>query len=967
MLHRRASVVRTLLITLVATLSLAASAQASVTVDLADATPADTDAAVHTDFHVRINFGGTEAPQGLVIGLPPGLVGDPGAPEKCTMAQFNSSSCPAGSKVGETTVGVLLGLPGSGSVYNLEPAPGYPATLGVDVMGIVKSTSNVRVRISDYGLDSILELPTMPQVNFVDLTLYGQTSTGKPFVTNPTACIPATAKASVTGSGGSKAEDTFTFTPTNCQKVPFTPSLLVGPKTPKADEPGAAEATLIVPDTDTVVDGKPRRQAHVDRVELVLPEGLVLSPGLANNLEPCTEEQFGEKRDEPPKCPAKSEIGEVEFSTPVFKKPDGSYDPLKGKVYLGVPKPGQKLRNFVSVEDPRLRVKLIGDVIADPQTGRLRNVFPSSPQVPFARFRFKYQADDPANGKNAVLTSPAECKEHTVSVEMTPWSVEAAGRKSPTDTFTTVDCPPPAFTPAVDASVSDPTAGADTSFTVRFTRPDRQGRLAGMKVALPAGLAGRLGAVPACPQLEARLAACPDASQVGSVKVTVGTGIAPLTLPGKVYLTDSINGGIAGLAIIVPAKAGGLDFGTVATLASIKLRPDAGIDVETEPLPQIVDGIVINYRAIDLTMDKPGFMRNATSCAAQALHVDFTGTKGETAAAETAYQPTGCEGRPYTPKLAMTLGGKGNTGKGANPALRAVLTQTEAELNSRKVAVTLPLGVSASLANLNKAACPEAQVLAGTCPAAAKIGTVRVSTPLLPYPLTGEVVLQVPSKPGLPQLSIALPQVGIRLLASTAFVNGSQLQTTFDNIPDVPITSFDLALKGGAGGVLQTTNELCGTKPVVATSFESHGGKTLSATSPVTLDGCSGAGASAAKLKVSGKLRGRTLTLTVRSPQALKSLRIKGIGKVQRPRSTKALRKAAKVKAGGKRLKKPKVAFRDGAIVLSGWSSKKGTKRVDLTLKLRKGVKKGKRLSLRLEGTPVKGKALKSTKRIAPS
>jgi len=173
--------------------------------------------------------------------------------------------------------------------------------------------------------------------------------------------------------------------------VPFTPALVVGPKQSPPDTPGEAGATLIV----AAAGGDDRVQANVKRVELALPKGLVPSPGLANGLTACTDDQFGVKEDRP-----SSEIDDVQFATPLIgtltvvaacprRAEDGVQAILVGKVYLGTPTPAAKLRNFVSVEDPRLRVKLIGTSSWTRQTGQVTNVFPDSPQVLFTEFRFR--------------------------------------------------------------------------------------------------------------------------------------------------------------------------------------------------------------------------------------------------------------------------------------------------------------------------------------------------------------------------------------------------------------------------------------------------------------------------------------------------------------------------------------------------------------------------------------------------
>jgi hypothetical protein len=186
-------------------------------------------------------------------------------------------------------------------------------------------------------------------------------------------------------------------------------------------------------------------------------------------------------------------------------------------------------------------------------------------------------------------------------------------------------------------------------------------------------------------------------------------------------------------------------------MAKLKLRPgDAGIDVETENLPQIVDGIPTPYRSIDLTIDRAGFMVNPTSCAALPVHGAFTGAGGEQAVADTAYQATACDKLPYAPGLAATIGARRLTAKGSLPPLTTVVTQAPGEANSRHVEVTMPDGLGANPADLARA-CPIAQLDANACPASAVVGSVRADTPLLPTPLQGPVLIVKPATGPLPE------------------------------------------------------------------------------------------------------------------------------------------------------------------------------------------------------------------------
>ena len=68
------------------------------------------------------------------VDVPPGLAANPQAPlslthEKCSIASFESDTCPPGTEVGTDEAIVFAGavdLPATGQVFNLEPEPGSP-------------------------------------------------------------------------------------------------------------------------------------------------------------------------------------------------------------------------------------------------------------------------------------------------------------------------------------------------------------------------------------------------------------------------------------------------------------------------------------------------------------------------------------------------------------------------------------------------------------------------------------------------------------------------------------------------------------------------------------------------------------------------------------------------------------------------------------------------------------------------
>jgi hypothetical protein len=130
----------------------------------------------------------------------------------------------------------------------------------------------------------------------------------------------------------------------------------------------------------------------------------------------------------------------------------------------------------------------------------------------------------------------------------------------------------------------------------------------------------------------------------------------------------------------------------------------------------------------------------------------------------------------------------------------------------KEATVTLPAGISINpgqAAGLQ--ACQSSQdglgsELEPSCPAASKVGTVQITTPLLRDKLEGDVyVLQ--SNPPHVQLLIAASGdgVNVKLLANVSLNEETgQLTTTLAGLPPLPVSDFKLSFSGGAQAALVT-------------------------------------------------------------------------------------------------------------------------------------------------------------------
>lgn len=365
----------------------APSAQAAFTVS-GSASPANLTSGANSDVSVNIQFGGgtsqAESVEDLTVHLPPGLVGDPNAAPRCTVAQLNDDDCPGNSQLGtvssNVTVGGLLPQNVNGDLYNLVPRPGEPARFGIVLralplgIGNLVLQSGARLRKDDFGLDSVVtgipnEQDGIPiHVNSQTLTLFGEAPTGKPFLRNPTSCGTQTTGFSATSHGGESATGQATFTLSGCRGLPFNPKL-----TGVLGSPGRT-APASKPALTTVIE-QTADEAGMERAQVVLPEGVSADAAYLGNTCPLA-------RFEASNCPPSSIIGSAVSESPLLDVP------LSGEVSIVKSGPGLPQLG-VDLKGP-LAIQIRGDFILLPGPG---NVFEGLPDIPISRFELKFTQD----------------------------------------------------------------------------------------------------------------------------------------------------------------------------------------------------------------------------------------------------------------------------------------------------------------------------------------------------------------------------------------------------------------------------------------------------------------------------------------------------------------------------------------------------------------------------------------------
>jgi hypothetical protein len=657
--------------------------------------------------------------------------------------------------------------------------------------------------------------------------------------------------------------------PKECDTIPFEPSLEVEPNTPATDSPSGATADVKVPfeepsPTEILEPFTKQASSQLRTATVTLPAGMGLNPSAANGLAACTDVQFGKGTTHPVECPAASKIGTVAVETPPL--PEGA---LSGNVYLGEqksrdPASGDLYRILVDVESARygISARLIGNTSADPQTGQLSTTFAENPQVPFSSFRLEFNS-----GPRAPLTSPPTCGPNTATSSMTPWSTaqgsippgEEGGPNAdspavPSGGFTLTKAPGGGpcpgtlasrpFAPGFGAHTDKAAGGAYSPFQVDMTRTDGNQELKGVEVTLPPGLTAKLAGVRYCPEpaiaaaaansgvAEMAMSSCPDSSLVGHASVAVGSGSEPFHITGKAFLSGPYRGAPLSLVIVTPATAGPFDLGTVVVRVALQIDPaTAQVHAVSDPIPHVFGGALLDLRSVAVKLDRPKFSLNPTNCSPMSVAANLHGGGAnplDPAAfssfpASAPFQVKDCDKLGFGPKLYMrTFGG---TRRGKSPKLRATLIARKGDANIGRAAVTLPRPLfleQASLANV----CTRVQFAAHECPADSIYGYATARTPLLDAPLKGPVYLRS-SEHELPDLVAALRgQVEVDLAGRIDEVKG-RMRTTYDVVPDVPVSKFTLTVRGGRKqrGLLVNSTNLCARKYHVVAKFKGQNGK----------------------------------------------------------------------------------------------------------------------------------------------
>jgi hypothetical protein len=502
----------------------------------------------------------------MKIELPPGLVENPAAVPKCSVALFHTprgqtpfetslsgASCPQRTQIGtmELRSSYGGGTSRTFALFNLEPPPGAPSQLGANPYGApITFVPEVRQAEGEYGLSLVARnIPQLLDIYGLTLSIWGtpwgashnfqrgdclneaeaafgwaKCSVGPPalnpaisYLTLPTSCegsLPFTLKASSWQEPSSTIARSFDAPgPEDCEALRFEPIASGVVTDPRASSPSGFDFNLNVNNQGFLLP-QFRAPSPVRKAIVRLPDQMSINPSVGAGLGVCTPAQFGaETVSSPPGagCPNVAKIGDFTVRTPLFE------EVVEGSLFLAAPHDnpfGSLLAVYLVAKAPErgILVKVAGRLDADQTSGRLTASFDKLPQLPYTDLRVHFR-----EGQRSPLATPPQCGSFSTEMDLSPWGdpsrvVHASSPFAIAQGTEGGPCPSgtPPFAPGAKGGTLNSNAASYTPFYLHLTRTDTEQEITSYSATFPPGLTGKIAGIPYCP--EAAIAAAKQRS-----------------------------------------------------------------------------------------------------------------------------------------------------------------------------------------------------------------------------------------------------------------------------------------------------------------------------------------------------------------------------------------------------------------------------------------------------------------------
>ena len=577
------------------------------------------------------------------------------------------------------------------------------------------------VRPSDLGLTiATYDMPQLP-FNRGHVELWGIPAdrngaapvSGPPkraaFLTMPTKCGPMdfvfrTREWAVGAPWLSEAAESEPFT--DCESLPFEPSLGLQLTSSKPDSPTGARIDLNLGEHNGPDE---RGSANLKDVRIDLPPGLTVSPGGVEGRQVCADEQFGLGQEAPVSCPFQSRVGAVEVSTSQLSAN------LRGSIFLGRERPGERFRLFVAASAPGIEYKAMAKLTADPQTGQLSTTLEDLPRV-FRQPDLAAVRRRPARtARHAALLRPGD-EPRALYALLGRGGRRVLGHRQHRIAL----CGRTAVLAWLDRRQHGPHrrgqhllrahpqshrrgAAAGEVLDDAAPRPQRQ---AHRGHALSRGYRGGR-ALHRCEQDRhgCRRGGFGPESRQGPRR-----GLRNRVLQRRpLRPLDRVQGGDRSLRPRHAERA--------ATLA---VDPQTGQFTIEHVLPAVFEGVPLRFRTIGIDLTRPGFLVNPTSCEPKQLTSTITSTNGRPANVSDPFQVEGCDALGFRPKFSVALNQRGR--RADNPELSFVVKVPKGQANLQRLKVKFPRVLKFHNAGL-KEVCARAAAVEDRCRPKAQVGT----------------------------------------------------------------------------------------------------------------------------------------------------------------------------------------------------------------------------------------------------
>ena len=142
--------------------------------------------------------------------------------------------------------------------------------------------------------------------------------------------------------------------------------------------------------------------------------------------------------------------------------------------------------------------------------------------------------------------------------------------------------------------------------------------------------------------------------------------------------------------------------------SKIEVDPHTAQVTITSPLPTLVQGVgrqpsgvPLDLRDVYVTVDRPNFEYNPTSCQPMQIEATLAGAQGASANVSSPFQVSGCQNLPFKPTVNATS--QGHTSKADGASLKLTFKSAAGEAHVAKTILTIPALLPARLTTIQKA------------------------------------------------------------------------------------------------------------------------------------------------------------------------------------------------------------------------------------------------------------------------